>query len=93
MSDEVFDLTEPELDAGDFPVLEDDPFGPETVAVVTDAASGIRRATSVASAAIGLMVAGADIDESGFEETVDDHGSHLNGGDLHWDGGFTTTYE
>ena len=71
MADQEFDLTEPELEADDLLVLEDEYFGPETVAVVTGAASGIGRATSVALAANGLTVVGADVDEDGLEETVD----------------------
>lgn len=71
MANPEFDLTEPELEAADLLVLEDEHFGPETVAVVTGAASGIGQATSVALAANGLTVVGADIDESGLEETVD----------------------
>jgi len=71
MSTEGFDLTEPELTADDLLVLDDPHFGPETTAVVTGAASGIGQATTVALAANGLSVVGADIDEDGLEETVD----------------------
>lgn len=55
----------------DILVLEDERFVPETVAVVTGAASGIGRATAVALAANGLSVVGADIDEEGLSETVE----------------------
>lgn len=41
MSTEAFDLTKPELTSEDLLVLDDPHFGPETVAVVTGAASGI----------------------------------------------------
>ncbi|MFB6102700.1 MAG: SDR family oxidoreductase [Haloplanus sp.] len=66
-----FDLTEPELTADDLLVLDDPRFGPETVAIVTGAASGIGRATAVTLAANGLTVVGADIDEDGLGGTVD----------------------
>ena len=65
-----FELSAPELTADDLLVLEDPRFGPETVAIVTGAASGIGRATAVALAANGLTVVGADIDEDGLEGTV-----------------------
>jgi 3-hydroxybutyrate dehydrogenase len=68
---DAFELTEPELTAEDLLVVEDPHFGPETVAVVTGAASGIGRATAVALAANGLTVVGADIDEDGLDGTVD----------------------
>ena len=70
-STDAFELTEPELTAEDLLVVEDPHFGPETVAIVTGAASGIGRATAVALAANGLTVVGADIDEAGLEGTVD----------------------
>lgn len=66
-----FDLTAPELTTDDLLVLEDPRFGPETVAIVTGAASGIGRATAVALSANGLTVAGADIDAEGLDGTVD----------------------
>ncbi|MFQ3285122.1 MAG: 3-hydroxybutyrate dehydrogenase [Natronomonas sp.] len=68
---EEFELTAPELTADDLLVLEDPHFGPETVVIVTGAASGIGRATAVALAANGLTVVGADIDEDGLDGTVD----------------------
>jgi 3-hydroxybutyrate dehydrogenase len=71
MSTNTFDLSEPEVTADDLLVLDDPHFGPDTVAVVTGAASGIGQATSVALAANGLSVVGADIDEDGLGETVD----------------------
>ena len=71
MSTEASGLAEPELTADDLLVLEDPHFNPDTVAVVTGAASGIGQATAVALAANGLTVVGADIDETGLDETVD----------------------
>ena len=68
---EEFELAAPELTADDLLVLEDPHFGPETVVIVTGAASGIGRATAVALAANGLTVVGADIDEDGLDGTVD----------------------
>jgi len=70
MSTEGFELTEPELTSEDLLVLDDPHFAPDTVAVVTGAASGIGRATAVALAANGLTVVGADVDNEGLEETV-----------------------
>jgi 3-hydroxybutyrate dehydrogenase len=56
-----FDLSAPELASEDLLVLEDPYFGPETVAIVTGAASGIGRATALALAANALTVGGADL--------------------------------
>ena len=71
MSTDEFDIDKPELTAADLLVLDDEHFAPETVAVVTGAASGIGRATAVALAANDLTVVGADIDEDGLDGTVD----------------------
>jgi 3-hydroxybutyrate dehydrogenase len=64
-----FDLSAPELTSEDLLVLDDPYFGPETVAIVTGAASGIGRATAIGLAANDLTVVGADIDEAGLAET------------------------
>nr|WP_224830394.1 SDR family NAD(P)-dependent oxidoreductase [Saliphagus infecundisoli] len=71
MSTEALDLTEPELVSEDLLVLDDPQFVPETVVVVTGAASGIGQATAIALAANSLTVIGADIDEDGIQETID----------------------
>jgi 3-hydroxybutyrate dehydrogenase len=69
MTDADIDLTAPTLSREDLLVLEDPRFGPETVAIVTGAASGIGRATAVGLALNGLTVVGADIDAEGLAET------------------------
>ena len=71
MSTDDFDLSRPELTTEDLLVLDDPRFGPETVAIVTGAASGIGRATAIALAANGLTVVGADVDEEGLDDTVE----------------------
>ena len=71
MATDTTEIAEPELTAEDLLVLDDPRFGPETVAVVTGAASGIGRATAIGLAANGLTVVGADVDEGGLEGTVE----------------------
>jgi 3-hydroxybutyrate dehydrogenase len=71
VTDEPFDLTAPELTADDLLRVEDPRFTTDNVALVTGAASGIGKATAVALATNGLAVVGADVDESGMEETRD----------------------
>ncbi|MWV41144.1 SDR family oxidoreductase [Natrialba sp. INN-245] len=70
MSSSTHDLEPPEPTADDFFVLDDPNFHPETVAVVTGAASGIGQSLSTALALNGLTVVGADVDEEGLEETA-----------------------
>ena len=70
-STDDFELTAPELTMEDLLTLDDPRFNPESVAIVTGAASGIGRATALALAANGLTVVGADVDEKGLEETID----------------------
>jgi 3-hydroxybutyrate dehydrogenase len=65
------ELSAPELAPEDLLVLDDDRFTAETVALVTGAASGIGRATSVGLAMNGLTVVGADVDEAGLDETAE----------------------
>jgi len=69
MADDELDLSAPALTAEDCLRIDDPYFTPETVAIVTGAASGIGRATAVALAVNGLTVVGADIDEDGLDET------------------------
>lgn len=71
MSSDDFDISEPELTADDILVLDDPRFTPESVALVTGAASGIGQATAVALAKNDLTVVGVDIDEEGLAETAD----------------------
>jgi len=71
MTDSDMDLTAPELSPDDFLRIDDPHFGPDNVAIVTGAASGIGRATATALASNGLTVVGADIDTEGLAETGD----------------------
>nr|WP_233740009.1 SDR family oxidoreductase [Halovenus carboxidivorans] len=64
-------MTPPELRRDDLLVVDDSRFTEENIALVTGAASGIGQATAVALAVNGLTVVGADIDETGLEETRD----------------------
>jgi 3-hydroxybutyrate dehydrogenase len=70
MTDDEFELTEPELTAEDVLVVEDPHFDPDSVAVVTGGASGIGQATAVSLAHNGLTVLAADVDADGLEETT-----------------------
>ena len=71
MSGSGFRLEQPELSTEDVLRIDDEYFDEENVAVVTGAASGIGRATTVALAENGLTVVGTDIDEEGLRETED----------------------
>lgn len=59
----------PDIDVEDVITIDDRYFDPENVCIVTGAASGIGRATTVALAANGLTVAATDIDADGLAET------------------------
>ena len=59
-----------DVDPSDVLTLDDDRFGPETVTVVTGAASGIGRAVALASALNGMTVVGADVDGEGLDATA-----------------------
>jgi 3-hydroxybutyrate dehydrogenase len=69
--DGATDLTPPETTREDVLLVPDDRFTPESVALVTGAASGIGRATTIALALNGLTVAATDVDEAGLTETCD----------------------
>jgi 3-hydroxybutyrate dehydrogenase len=71
MTDDDFEVSEPELTPDDVLVLDDSRFSGDNVALVTGAASGIGQATAVALAANGLTVVGADIDAEGLGETAE----------------------
>ncbi len=60
----------PDLDPDDAVRIDDDRFHEDNVAIVTGAASGIGRATTVALSANGLSVLATDVDEAGLAETV-----------------------
>ena len=78
-----FELTAPELTTEDLLTLDDPRFNSESVAIVTGAASGIGRATALALAANGLTVVGADVDEAGLEETIDQGADISVDGEIH----------
>ncbi len=59
------------LTSEDVLVVDDPRFTPESVAIVTGAASGIGRATTAVLAMNGLTVVGTDVDEDGLAETVE----------------------
>jgi len=70
MSDDEFELEEPELTPEAFLTVPDDRYATDNVALVTGAASGIGQATAVVLAANGLTVVGTDMDEEGLAETA-----------------------
>ena len=63
-------LREPVIRKKDVLILEDQYFKPGNVCIVTGAASGIGRATTLAMAANGVKVLCADVDETGGKATV-----------------------
>ncbi|SNZ06850.1 3-hydroxybutyrate dehydrogenase [Natronoarchaeum philippinense] len=64
------DITPPEVEREDIHTIDDDRFAPESVCLVTGAASGIGRAVALSAAANGLTVAATDIDEDGLDGTA-----------------------
>ncbi|MBW2431522.1 MAG: SDR family oxidoreductase [Deltaproteobacteria bacterium] len=63
------DIQEPRITKEDILSPTDSHFNPNSVCIVTGAASGIGRATAVAAAANNLMTVGLDIDETGGKAT------------------------
>ncbi len=63
------DITEPKIGLEEILVLSDDHFNINNVCIVTGAGTGIGRATSVVTAANGLMTVGLDINEEEGEKT------------------------
>jgi hypothetical protein len=66
----------PTFDPDEVPVVDDDHFAAENVAVVTGAGSGIGRATALACAANGLTVAATDVDGEGLNGTAERAAEH-----------------
>src|SRR6056297_620122 len=73
----------PTLEREDVHVIDDDRFTPDSVALVTGAASGIGRATAIALVVHGLTVAALDVDEDGLAETVADAEAFDAEGEVH----------
>jgi len=67
---EFFDLQEPKIQKEEILAVKDKYFHPGNIAIVTGAASGIGRATTIALSVNRLTVVGLDIDEKGGQETV-----------------------
>lgn len=67
---EVLDLQEPKIQKEDVLIVRDKYFHPGNIAIVTGAASGIGRATTIALSVNGLTVIGMDVDEKGSQQTT-----------------------
>jgi len=67
---EVLDLQEPKIQKEDILIVRDKYFRPGNIAIVTGAASGIGRATTIALSVNGLTVVGMDVDEKGGQQTT-----------------------
>jgi len=63
--------TPPEVERDEIHTIDDDRFSPDTVCLVTGAASGIGRAVALVAAANGLTVVATDLDEDGLAGTAD----------------------
>jgi 3-hydroxybutyrate dehydrogenase len=73
----------PTLEREDVHVIDDDRFAPDSVALVTGAASGIGRVTAIALAVNGLTGAALDVDEDGLAKTIADAESFDADGEVH----------
>jgi 3-hydroxybutyrate dehydrogenase len=74
------DISEPAISKEEILFLDDPDFSSDHVMMVSGAATGIGRATAVAAAANGLMVAGLDINEAEGRRTVEmarEHGGQM----------------
>ncbi len=69
-SDDGGGVESPDLDPADAMTVEDDRFHDGNVAIVTGAASGIGRATTLALSTNGLRVVATDVDAEGLAETA-----------------------
>jgi hypothetical protein len=97
MSAEAFELTGPGLTPEDPLDLDDPHFEPNTVAVVTAAERRISEREALKDVILGQartkeMMTPAEV-ANPFVFSFSRHGKHPKGGDLLWDGGYTTTYE
>jgi 3-hydroxybutyrate dehydrogenase len=70
-ANQAFDLNEPKIKKDEILITKDKYFKPQNVAIVTGAASGVGRATSVALSVNDLTVLGTDLDEARGRETVE----------------------
>lgn len=74
------EIQEPEILDYEILTIKDKNFTPENVCIITGAGSGIGRATAIAAARNGLMVAGLDINEQEGQKTcqaVESHGGKM----------------
>lgn len=74
------EIQEPEILDYEILTIRDKNFTPENVCIITGAGSGIGRATAIAAARNGLMVAGLDINEQEGQRTcqaVESHGGKM----------------
>lgn len=71
ISNTKIDLQEPIIKRGEILIIKDKYFKSENVALVTGAASGIGRATTIALAVNGLTAVGTDTNEEGGRRTIE----------------------
>ena len=84
------DVTPPEITGEDVLRIDDDDFTDGRVCLVTGAASGIGRATTLVLAANGLTVVGTDLDEDGLEGTREKASDLDVSGEVHTEAGDLT---